>query len=132
MADTNTTGNLFISYNNGSSWQLIKSALKIYSNQYNIKDTASTALFKMETPFGEFFLASIILSKVTRPVVDYVCADSFRLSWKKHVYAGGYKIFTLADSAYLKPILLLPILFAVFKRNNYPNLVYAAGTNTDQ
>ena len=127
VADTNTTGNLFISYNNGSSWQLIKSALKIYSNQYSwaIKDTASTALFKMETPFGSFFSASIILSKVTRPVVDYVCADSFRLSWKKHVYAGGYKIFTLADSAYLKPILTVTDTFAVFKRNNYPNLVYA-------
>lgn len=127
VADTNTTGNLSISYNNGASWQLIKAAHKIYGGQYTwpIKDTASTAVFKMETPFGSFISASIILSRVTRPVVDYVCADSFRLSWKKHVYAGAYKIFTLADSAYLKPLLTVTDTFAVFKRSNYPGLVYA-------
>ncbi len=127
VADTNTTGNLYISYNNGSNWQLIKAAHKIYSNQYSwaIKDTNSTAVFKMETPFGNFLSPAIVLSKVTRPVLDFICADSFRLSWHPHVYASGYKIFTLADSAYLKPILTVTDTFAVFKRNLYPNLVYA-------
>jgi hypothetical protein len=34
VADTNQTGNLYISYNAGSNWQLIKSAHKIYTNYY--------------------------------------------------------------------------------------------------
>lgn len=127
VADTNTTGNLSISYNNGSSWQLLKAAHKIYTGQYQwpIKDTNSTAVLKMETAFGNFLSASFILSKVTRPVVDFVCADSFRLSWNKHVYANGYKIFALTDSPYLKNIGAVTDTFSVFNRSAYPHLVYA-------
>lgn len=127
VADTNTTGNLSISYNNGGSWQLLKAAHKIYTNQYQwpIKDTNSTAVLKMETPFGNFLSSSFILSKVTRPVVDFVCADSFRLSWNKHVYAGGYKIFALTDSPYLKNVRTVTDTFSVFNRSAYPQLVYA-------
>jgi Subtilase family len=127
VADTNTTGNLFISYNNGSNWQLIKAAHKIYTNQYQwpVKDTNSTAVLKMETPFGIFLSASFIIAKVTRPVVDFICADSFRLSWNKHVYANTYKIYVLTDSAYLKHVVTATDSFFVFNRNIFPYLVYA-------
>ncbi len=127
VADTNTTGNLFISYNNGANWQLLKQNHKIYTNQFNwpIKDTNSTAVLKMETGFGNFLSPSFIISIVNRPVVDFVCSDSFRLSWRKHVYANAYKIYTLTDSPYLKHILTVTDSFAIFKRTVYPTLVYA-------
>ncbi len=127
VADTNTTGNLFIGFNNGSNWQLIKQNHKIYSNQFlwPIKDTNSMAVLKMETGFGNFISPSFIISSVNRPLVDFVCADSFRLSWNKHVYASSYKIYTLTDSPYLKHLLTVSDSFAVFNRNISPTLVYA-------
>jgi hypothetical protein len=127
VTDTNETGNLFISYNNGSTWEPIKTSQKLYINQYNwlIKDTASAAILKMETSYGVFFSSPFIISKVTRIVVDFFCTDSFRLSWNKHVYADSYKIFTLTDSPYLKLILTVNDTFAVFQKSTYPSLVYA-------
>ena len=127
VADTNQTGNLFISYNNGNNWQLIKQSHKIYTNQlqWQIKDTACAALLKMETTFGTFYSAGFIISKVTRTKVDFICADSFQLSWDKHVFANAYRIFASTDSAYLKPILTVTDTFRLFSRAQYPYLVYA-------
>jgi Subtilase family/Secretion system C-terminal sorting domain len=127
VADTNQTGNLSISYNNGTTWQLLKQSHKIYTNQFQwqIKDTASTAVLRMETGFGTFFSKNFIISKVINTKVDFICTDSFRLSWDKHVYATTYKIFALTDSPYLKPILTVADTFKLFKRADYPYLVYA-------
>lgn len=127
IADTGQTGNLFISYNNGTSWQLLKQAHKLNTNQFqwHIKDTASAAILKMETAFGTFFSGNFIISKVINTKVDFLCTDSFRLSWDKHLYATAYKIFALTDSAYLKPILTVTDTFKLFKKTDYPYLVYA-------
>ncbi|MFI5129382.1 MAG: S8 family peptidase [Chitinophagales bacterium] len=127
VADTNQTGSLYISYNNGTNWQLIKAGYKIYTNYYPwpVKDTSSRAMLKMETGFGDFLSKEFVISKVTRPVVDFLCADSFRLSWPRHIYANAYKIYTLTDSPYLKHLVTAADTFIVMKRSVYPNLVYA-------
>jgi hypothetical protein len=127
VADTNQTGNLYISYNGGANWQLIKASHKIYTNLYQwpIKDTNTTAQLKMETAFGDYFSKSFIIAKLTRPNVDFLCTDSFGLSWNKHVYANSYKIYTLTDSPYLKHTLSIADTFIVLKRSQYPSLIYA-------
>ncbi len=127
VADTNQLANLYISYNAGVSWELIKQSLKVFTNKYAwpIKDTNATAVLKMETSFGNFISKNFIIGKLLRVNVDFVCTDSFRLSWNKHVYANGYKIYSLIDSAFLKPILTVTDSFYVFKRSLYPSLVYA-------
>lgn len=127
LADTNQTGNLFISYNNGANWQLLKAGHKLFSKKHDwpIKDTASAALFKMETPFGDFLSAPVVISKVTRPQLDFLCDDSLRISWRKHSYASAYDIYALADSAYLKRIRTVADTFAVFQRVATPYSVYA-------
>lgn len=127
VADTNQTGSLHISYNNGSTWNLLDNAVKIYRHKFlwPVKDTAATAMLKMETTFGNFLSKPFIISPVTRLQVDFLCTDSFRLSWKPHIYAGSYKIFAMADSAYLKPIANTTDTFAVFNRSQFPYTVYA-------
>ncbi|WP_170971188.1 S8 family peptidase [Ilyomonas limi] len=127
VADSNQTGNLYISYNGGTSWQLLQQSLKLYTNQYQwlIKDTNSRAVLKMETSFGNFLSKEFIISQELRPSVDFFCADSFRLSWNKYVYADAYKIYTLTDSPYLKDILTVSDTFVVIKRSLHPELVYA-------
>lgn len=127
VADTNQTGDLYISYNKGTDWQRLKSSHKIYTNYYQwpIKDTSSTAVLKMETSFGTYFSTDFIISKVTRPNVDFLCEDSVRLSWNKHIYATDYIIYSLTDSPYLKPVLTIADTFIVLRRAQYPSIVYA-------
>jgi hypothetical protein len=127
LADTNQTGNLYISYNDGASWNLVVQGVKLISRKYQsfIKDTNSMAVLKMETGFGNFLSKRFIISRVVAPQLDFNCADSFRLSWNKHIYANAYRIFSLTDSAYLKPIITITDTFYVFEKAVYPSLNYA-------
>lgn len=126
VADTNQTGNIFISYNSGITWQLI-SQVKLHSKKYSwqIKDTSSVALLKMETAFGNFLSNRFVITKLTKLQVDFNCTDSFRLSWNKHIYATSYKVFALTDSPYLKNILNVTDTFIVLQRATNPSMVYA-------
>lgn len=127
VADANQTGQLSVSYNNGSTWQLIDAAARLNANAYRwfIKDTACTLLFRMQTSFGAFLSRQVVSAPVLRPQVDFLCADSFGLSWTKHFDASGYKIYTLIDSAYLKPLMTITDTSYVFNRQQYPSMVYA-------
>jgi len=127
VADTNTTGNLYISYDGSLNWVLLKANHKIYTNYYSwpVKDTVSRARLRMQTGFGDFYSAEFVISPVLRPVVDYLCTDSLRISWAKHIYAGSYRIYLLADTAYLKPIQVVTDTFLIMPRIQYPGNVYA-------
>lgn len=127
VADSASTGDLYISYNRGTDWQLLQQNIKINNDQYvwPVKDTNSTGLFKMETGIGTFLSNEFIISKVIRPRVDFFCTDSFRVSWDQHVYAESYKIYAFTDSPYLKPIVSTNDTFKIFKRSEYPFLIYA-------
>jgi len=127
VANSSETGNLYISYNDGLAWELIKTGVDLSANKYKwaIKDTASRALLKMETAFGDFLSKDFLISKVTRLNVDFLCTDSFRLSWNKHIYAAGYKLFCLTDSPYLKQLLTVTDTFITLNRTAYPSPVYA-------
>lgn len=127
LADTLKTGSLFISYNEGKNWQLLDKSIKIHKGEFlwKIKDTSSTAVLKMETNFGAFQSKKFILSRVNRLNVDFVCADTFRISWQKHVYAKSYRIFTMIDSAFIKPIMIVSDTFKVLNRTRFPSKVYA-------
>ncbi len=127
VADTNQTGDLFISYDLGANWQLLQRSIKLTEGEYNwlVKDTSSTATLKMETGFGSFLSKDFIISRITRPVVDFVCADSFRLSWNRHVYASGYRVYSLSDDPYLQPVLTVNDTFVVLQRTTFPSRVYA-------
>jgi len=127
VADTNQTGILSISFDNGTTWQIIQPSVKLATRRYEwpIKDTNTVAVVKMETSFGTFLTNSFIIGKITRLQVDFSCTDSFRLSWNSHIYANAYKVFALTDSAYLKPILTVSDTFAVFQKSASPYFVYA-------
>jgi hypothetical protein len=106
---------------------LLQAGYKIYNNRYewDIKDTNSTALLKMETGFGDYLSKEFIITKVTRPKVDFLCTDSFGISWDRYIYASHYMVFALTDSPYLKPILTIQDTSTVLKRTDFPWNVYA-------
>jgi hypothetical protein len=126
-ADSAETGDLFISYDQGDNWNRIGTSLELTSGLYHweMPAVASIARLKMVTSFGEFASGDFIISMITRPVPDFVCSDSFRLSWKKHIYAASYDLYSLTDSSHLKVVFSTTDTFAVINRKKYPFLVYA-------
>jgi hypothetical protein len=128
IADTNTTGNLYISYNNGAAWQPVALGIKLVRQQYKwpVKDTASTAKLRMDCPFGSFFSNDFIISPVASIKLDFLCPDSTGLTWKKHRYASAYQLFALADdTAYMRPVLVTTDTSVMLKRNLYNYNLYA-------
>jgi hypothetical protein len=127
VADTNQTGDLYISYNEGTSWQLLKQSLKIFAGKYQwqIKDTNSVAVLKMETPFGVFLSNNLSLVRLPGPPLILFVQILFELSWNKHIYANAYRIYALTDSPYLKPVRTVTDTFVVMPRSVNPSLVYA-------
>jgi Subtilase family/Secretion system C-terminal sorting domain len=128
VADTNTTGNLYISYNNGAAWQPAGAGIKLVRQQYKwpVKDTASTAKLRMDCPFGSFFSNDFIISRVTSIVLDFLCPDSTGITWKKHRYASAYQVFALAnDTAYMRPVLVTTDTSVVLLRSLYNYTLYA-------
>ena len=126
-ADTTTTGNFFISYNNGLNWQPIGTNIKLMNQRFAwpLPDTATAARLKMECNFGTFFSPAFIIAPVTKINVDFICTDSLQLSWNKHVYAGSYKVYALADSAYLKTIFTTTDTSITLQRKNNATNIYA-------
>jgi hypothetical protein len=124
---SNQTGDLYISYDAGARWLLLQPSVRLTDNkfQWQIKDTNSRAVLKMETSFGDFLSTHFIIGNITRLKLDFNCADSFRLSWNKHIYANGYRIFALTDSPYLEPIFTTADTFTVLQKAISPFTVYA-------
>lgn len=127
VADTAMTGNLFISYDEGNSWNSLGSGIRLIDQkfQWNSKDTSSVALLKMETSFGNFYSGKFLIAPLTQPRLDFNCTDSFRLSWNKNIYAGSYKVYALTDKPYLENILEVTDSFVVIKKAIYPSTIWA-------
>lgn len=127
VADSAQKGALLISYDNGTTWQPLAQAVRLLDNHFSWQapDTAAIALLKMETAFGSFLSPSFVLSNPTRVQVEFNCADSFLLSWNKHFNATTYRIYTLTDSAYLKPVLVSSDTALLLQRALFPSRVYA-------
>ena len=77
VADTNQTGNLSISYDNGITWQVIHQSIKLLTKKYQwpVKDTNTVGILKMETSFGNFLSNRFIISKLTKLKLDFSSAD---------------------------------------------------------
>ena len=127
LVDTNETGNLAISYNNGVTWKQIASTIKLAKQQYkwNIPDTATIAKLKMDCTFGTFYSKDFIIAPVTKLNIAFLCKDSMQLSWNPHVYASSYTLFTLIDSAYMKNIGTTSDTSIILQRNNNIGNIFA-------
>lgn len=125
--DSTETGDLYISYDQGAQWNKIAAGIKLTDGLYHwvIPVWGSTGRLKMVTGFGEYSSGDFIIADLTRPSPDFVCADSFRLSWNKHIYATGYDLYALSDSSHLKKLMSTVDTFIVLDRKTHPSLVYA-------
>ncbi|WP_165957985.1 S8 family serine peptidase [Segetibacter sp. 3557_3] len=127
VRDTNHTGNLYVSYNSGSSWGLISRSIRLAHNKYRwlIPDTTAIAVLKMETTFGEFTSKPFYVGKPTTLNVEFNCSDSFALSWHKNKEATAYHLYRLTDSPYLQLFATVTDTFVVIQKSGSSTAVYA-------
>lgn len=127
VADTNTTANLSVTFDNGQTWQTIGSGIKINSQSFNwvIPEITAIAQLRMECPFGTFFSSRFVIAPLTKINVDYLCQDSLRLSWQKNVFATTYQLYALGDTAFIKSVLNVTDTFIVLNRVLQPENIYA-------
>ncbi|HEY6977737.1 MAG TPA: S8 family peptidase [Chitinophagaceae bacterium] len=128
VADTNATGRLSVTFNNGQSWQTIGSGIRLehQSFDWTIPQITAIAQLRMDCSFGRFFSGGFVIAPLTRMNVDYLCHDSLRLSWQKNRLANGYQVYALGDTAFMKPISIVADTFIVLNKLLHPENIYAA------
>lgn len=120
------TGTLSVSYDHGQSWNLLAQLpLLLREFKWPLKDTSTPVLFRMQTNNGTFLSQEVILSKVTHPRLDFLCVDSFRLSWNSHPFAQNYRVFAMKGGAYMELVTTTSDSFIVFNRRQVPYITYA-------
>jgi hypothetical protein len=124
--DVSQTGTLSVSFNQGQQWQtLAQLPLVLRQFKWTIRDTACTVLFKMQTASGTYLSDEVLLAPVTHAYVDFVCSDSFRLSWNRHPYANTYQIYAMKGGAYMEEAATVTDTFIVVNRRASPYITYA-------
>lgn len=124
--DNNQIGTLSVSLDRGNQWQtLAQLPLTQRLFKWSLKDTSCTVLFKMQTSAGVYLSPEVLLSPVTHPRVDFLCPDSFQLSWNRHPYATSYKLYAMKGGAYMEDAGTVNDSFVVVKRSNSPFITYA-------
>ncbi len=121
------TGSLFVSMDNGNTWEVLAASIPLSTQFFNwtVPDTNTLIQFKMNTINGSYYSPQILLGPLTSIHTDYLCTDSFRLSWNSQPLAQSYNVFVLTDSAYLKLISQQTDTFIVMQRNEHPENIYA-------
>lgn len=127
VADTNTLGDLSISYDNGNTWEIIGPDIKLHRQFFNwaIPDITAIAQLRMDCPFGIFYSVPFVIAPLTKIKVDYLCTDATRLSWQKNELASSYTVYALGDTAFIKPVLNVTDTFIVINRTLRPENIFA-------
>ncbi len=128
VSDTNNVrGNVDVSYNNGTTWNTIASNIKLYKQQFKWipKDTNAIIKFRIASSIGTVTSPSIFLTTLTKIQVEYVCKDSAKISWNKHINCNSYDVFALKDGAYLEKIQTVTDTNFVIQRNVMPYKQFA-------
>jgi hypothetical protein len=127
VPDTNVTGSLYVSFNNGIQWRLINNAVKLHRQfiDWPIPDTSTRALLRMDAGFGQFYSQPFAIAPLTKVKVDYRCTDSVRLSWKKNRLANAYQVYALGEGAYLQPVVVVTDTFFVARKDTRPEKIFA-------
>ncbi len=127
LADTNATGTLLVSLDSGMHWRELSTNVPLSQRSFawSVPDTVTLAQLRMDCPFGSFYSEKFVIAPLTSVRVDYLCADSMRLSWQKHPLAVAYRLFNLRDSAYIGAFATIADTFIVLSRNVHSEQVFA-------
>ena len=105
---TSKTGNLSVSYDEGTTWKPIATGLDLSKGYYHWipPDLFVKAMIKMEVEGNVILSESFIVSNPRILKVGYACKDGVVLSWNPQPGAKDYTLFNIIDNI-LSPVLTL-------------------------
>ncbi|WP_426324803.1 S8 family serine peptidase [Pedobacter sp. R-06] len=105
---TSKTGNLSVSYDEGTTWKSIASGIDLSKGFYNwnAPDLFAKAMIKMEVEGNIILSQSFIISSPRVLKVGYACKDGIALNWNPQPGAKDYTLYNVVDNI-LSPVLTL-------------------------
>ncbi|WP_144891775.1 S8 family serine peptidase [Flavobacterium tiangeerense] len=98
---TGTNGELSISYNDGQTWESIKTNINIENGQYlylPLKELFTKAKLKMKIGNEEFISDSFIISYDLNTTTSLVCNGTTEINWTKPETVSSFNIYELVDT----------------------------------
>lgn len=122
----NTTGNLELSTDNGTSWQPISSSVDITKGYYKLltPNITSKALLRFSVAGNTFVSDTFTISQRLATSVGFNCTDSFLIAWPPVTGATGYRISKLG-AKYMEPLMVTADTFVVLSKQLNPSLHYS-------
>lgn len=99
------TGELSISYDRGTSWEVISSEADLARGlwRWEAPDTVTIAMARMQFGTQTYLTDPFVIGPITQPSVGFDCGDSSLLQWPKAEAAESYRLFELIEES-LEPI----------------------------
>jgi hypothetical protein len=121
-----TQGALYLSVDEGQSWELINNNADLTKSYYRFSPPTvfARALLKMETNNRVFYSDTFSIAPRMQPQVAYNCPDSFRIFWNKIPGVSQYNVFQLGER-YLQLITTTADTSFGLLTNNSTTLHYA-------
>jgi hypothetical protein len=121
-----STGDLEVSFNNGTSWQAVASNIDLSKGfyKYSTPDVNQTALLRMRIGAAVFESDTFSISKRPLTSVGFNCNDSVMINWQKVPGISEYRIYEMGNQ-YLQPVKITADTFYVFAKAFAPVLHYA-------
>lgn len=120
--NTNLTGNGLIEYcyTGSSIWQAITQAdlAKGYS-YWQVPDTMAKVRLRMVTGTQVFVSDTILLAKILRPSIGFICGDSLQVYWNSIGEINRYRIFK-AGEKYMEPLLDCTDTSIILRASDFP------------
>ncbi len=122
----NTTGNLELSTDDGTSWQPISSSVDLTKGYYKLvtPNIISKALLRLSVAGKTFVTDTFTISQRIATSVGFNCPDSFLIAWPPVTGATGYRISKLG-AKYMEPLLVTADTFVVLSKQLNPSLHYS-------
>lgn len=95
------TGELAISYDGGTSWELISNAVDLESRlfRWEAPDTVAIVLARLQFTDQTYLTDPFVIGPITSPSIGFDCGDSSLLQWTKAEAAESYRLFELIDNS---------------------------------
>ncbi|MET3978733.1 hypothetical protein ABIB62_001302 [Mucilaginibacter sp. UYP25] len=96
----NATGNLSVSYDHGTTWQVLANGVSLRGNSYRWKtpDKFTQAMLRMRIYNQDHISREFTISKPLTMQVGYNCTTGTQLHWNPQPGATGYVVYTIKDN----------------------------------
>ncbi len=120
-------GNLLVSYDNGSTWELIDNQILLNENSYLWQpenSINSPAILKMIINDVEYLSDTFVISSETNTKVSLDCDDVAELRWQQHSNASSYNIYHFQNDE-MQIIANISDTSFAFNKSDYTGYLFA-------